>query len=438
MSAGLTPWRPSRDSWDRAAATHFLRRAGFGPAPGDVERALDEGWEATLERTLEGEPADPTLERGIRALLGTESIEPLQDWWWTLILDGRGALRERTALMWHDHFATSWDKVRDVRLMHTQATLFRQQGLGDFRELLHAVSVDPAMLVWLDGNENEKGRPNENFAREVMELFCLGIGNYTESDVQEAARGFTGWGTRGRSFHFRSDVHDGGVKELLGERGRFGGDEVLDVILAQPACARHVARRVLAEFTVPEPSAGDVEAAGRFLAEHGWDVSSLVEHVFRSELFHSPAARRSRIAGPIELLAISLRALDVRVAPRLVSQAAQEMGQALFRPPSVKGWDGGRTWINAGTWLARYNHLTSVPHAAREGTGPVSVDLEVAFGVPARGEIAERVVRVLVPDLAGTVYADGVRRGCESADDPDDALALATALVVTSPEYHLI
>lgn len=435
----LSPWRPGPGEWDRAAATHLLRRAGFGPEPGRVERALAEGLEATLESVLDEPGHDPALLNGVRPLLALDEVQHLQAWWMSLILAGGAPLTERVTLLWHDHFATSHDKVDDVRLMHRQNQLFRERGLGDFRALLHAVAVDPAMLVWLDGNDNKRGQANENFAREVMELFGLGIGHYTEEDVQEAARAFTGWGTLGRSFTVREGDHDPGTKRIFGQSGRFRGEDVIDLILEHPACARLVARRLLIGFTVPEPDAGTVAETAARLVANDWHVGRTLAEILRSELFFSPAARRARIAGPVELVAVTLRALGARVAPRRAAEAADHMGQALFRPPSVKGWDGGRTWINAGTWLARHNHLSAVAGAHLGREEGVRVDLRAAFGdPPARPGVAGAVLRTLLPDVDDPRLGALLSEAAARSDDVDEALATCTALALTAPEYHLI
>ena len=293
-------WVPSSRgplSWNRASATHLLRRAGFGPTPGDVEEALAAGFEGTLARLLDDEPHDERRLSGAQHLLATGSQESLQGWWTSLILDGRARLAERAALMWHNLFATSNAKVDDVRLMHAQNQLFRTDGLGDFRALLHAVAKDPAMLAWLDGDDNRRGQPNENFAREIMELFCLGIGNYDERDVREAARAFSGWGTEGRSFLNRPEHHDTGVKQIFGQRGTFDGNAVVNLVLAHPACARHIAGRVLREFLHPQPTAEETSALARFLVAHDWNIKSTIAHVLRSERFFAPRAPRPALGA---------------------------------------------------------------------------------------------------------------------------------------------
>lgn len=442
----LDRWQPSRGEWNRAAATHLLRRAGFGARPGEAERFVDQGLEASLEEVFARDEHEAWRVEGVKALLPTDDADKLAAWWMSLILAGGAPLRERVTLMWHDHFATSNDKVDDARLMYRQNQLFREQGLGDFRELLHATAKDPAMLVWLDGNSNRRGQANENFAREVMELFALGIGNYTEHDVQEAARAFTGWGTQGRSFVFRESQHDPGEKVILGRRGSFGGEQALDLILEHPACARHVARRLLQEFVAPTPEPQWIEEAAAVLLACDWNIGLTIAAILSSELFFAPEARRSRIAAPVELLAMSVCALDARVSPQEAAQAAARMGQSLYRPPSVKGWDGMRTWINAGTWVARHNTLAGLARAHVEEAERVRVDLRATFGDPELEDVPTTVAGTLLPDVRNAALDEVLAEAAASApgvggdgevDDADRALALVTALILTSPEYQL-
>jgi uncharacterized protein (DUF1800 family) len=431
----LEPWRPDTGEWNRAAAAHLFRRAGFGAAPQELERALARGPEAALAELFADRGA-PELRESVRQLLATGSLELLQAWWMSLILDGGAPLRERMVLLWHGHFATSNAKVDDVRLMHGQNELLRSGGLGDFRALLHAIVRDPAMLVWLDGDSNRSGHPNENLARELLELFALGIGNYAESDIREAARALSGWGTEGRSFVSRPHYHDAGRKLFLGQEGCWDGDDVVDLVLEHPACSRHVARVLLEAFVAPAAEPAWIEALAAALREHEWHIGRVLEILLSSRLFFSPLARRSRIAGPVELLAVSTRTLEARIAPRLAAELSAELGQALFRPPSVKGWAGGRAWINSGSWIARHNALERI--AAADGTsgGEVQLDLARVLGDdPAL--LPERALAALLPEGGGRCLEQALERIARSSEDPARKRTLVAALVLTAPEYHL-
>jgi len=418
---------------DRASAAHVLRRVGFGAPPERVDRAVREGLEATLrdlERRRDHEPALTGDAAARLASLGDP--ETLQARWMALILGDGAPLLERVTLMWHGHFATSNAKVGDVRLMHRQNELFREHGLGDFRALLHRVAKDPAMLVWLDGDLNRVGAPNENFAREVMELFALGIeGGYTEGDIQEAARAFTGWSVRGRRFTFRAEHHDGGEKRLFGRGGVRTGEEAIDRILEHPSCPRWIARRLLTTFLAPEPSEALVARYARVLVEEGWHVGDTLGRLFRDEVFLGQDARRSRIRGPVELIADAVLTCGADVAPLEAARAASRMGQSLFAPPSVEGWEGGRAWIDPGTWLARHNWLVDL---ALSG----GIDAAAAFGRHAEpGPCVDAVTRALLPEGAGPELRAALLGAAESADSPARASAEVCALVLTSPEYHL-
>ncbi|MSR63770.1 MAG: DUF1800 domain-containing protein [Planctomycetes bacterium] len=430
----LEPWRPTAGAWDRAAAAHLYRRAGFGATPAELERALEVGHEASLEQ-LFAERTEPALRASIRPLLAAGELELLQAWWMGLILAGGAPLHERMTLVWHDLFATSNDKVDDVRLMHAQNELFRTQGLGDFRALLHALARDPAMLVWLDGDSNRRGHANENFAREVLELFTLGIGNYEERDVQEAARAFSGWGTEGRASVFRAAQHDDGEKTLFAHAGRWSSDDALDLILAQPACARHVARVLLEAFVGSEVQEPWIAAVVAELVRCEWNVERVLRALLSSKLFFSPAARRARIAGPVELVAVAARALGARVAPRRAARWAAEMGQALFRPPSVKGWDGGRAWIHSGSWIARHNALVELARGGAD-EGEVHVDLALVLGAGAGEALAAALLERLLPDTADAELAAALRRTLRQPD-LEQARIAGAALLLTTPEFQL-
>jgi uncharacterized protein (DUF1800 family) len=409
MSEFLRPWQPRASEWDRAAALHLYRRAGFGATAAELAQALDEGLTATVARLFEMRPATE-LENSIRPLLPTGELAHLQAWWVALLLDGGAPLRERMTLVWHDLFATSHDKVDDVRLMHGQNELFRSHALGDFRALLHGVARDPAMLRWLDGDSNRRGHPNENFAREVCELFALGRGTYDEHDVQELARAFTGWGTEGRAFVFRPEHHDAGAKAIFGKSGAWGGDEALELVLAHSACARHVARVLLEAFVAPQLAPAWIEALAQALVAADWNVGEVLARLLGSEFFFSPVARRSRIAGPVELLVAASRASGGKLAPARLAELSGRMGQALFRPPSVKGWDGGRAWIHSGHWIARHNALVAIAEAAE-------------------GEFA---LETLLPEASPEIAA-----GWRRLRDANGDCRAALALVLTTPEFQL-
>jgi len=427
----LRPWQPRPGDWNLAAATHLSERAGFGPGPGEAQALLAGSVADAVTGLFEPRGHELTLLRGAESLANANQTDDLGAWWLELMRQGGDPLGERLTLMWHDHFATSDAKVKDARLMYTQNQLFRELGRGDFRVLVRAVAKDACMLVWLDGDSNRKGQPNENFAREVMELFVLGIGNYTERDVKELSRALSGWGTKGRSFHYRERYHDEGEKQLFGRVWAFTPEAGLELVLAQPAALRHVARRILVEFVGDRPPEELVEATAQRFEALEWNVGALVREVLASAAFFTPASRRCRIAGPVELVVRAARRLASRAPSKRLASATADMGQRLFFPPSVKGWDGGKVWIHAGTWTARHNALLAL---LADG-----VDLFAVLGRPRSSRDAARVaVEALMPAAADSPFAAALCDEVETSASPESALATATALIVVSPEYHLI
>lgn len=398
------PWDPPPLAWDSAAAGHLLRRAGFGGTLEEIEMAVIEGPEATLERLLEdGAPPEPALV----SLLSTRDPVWLQAWWIERMLAGRAPVRERVTLVWHGHFATSSDKVDDLHRMHAQYETLRARGLGDFRELLAAMLRDPALITWLDADSNRVGHPNENLARELLELFALGMGHYCEEDVLETARALTGLETRGDRVVFREDRHDGGPKSILGRTGRWTPDDIATLVCEAPPCARHVARRLLVSFVAPAPQPEWVEGLAGVLVGSAWNLEATLRRLLRSRLFFSAHSRRSRISGPVECLVSAARALSARARPAALARATSRMGQSLFRPPSVEGWKGGRSWLDVGTWIARHNALVELVEAAASErmTAPAAATLwpELPRGSTSSW-IGPRDVARILTSPAGQMY----------------------------------
>jgi uncharacterized protein (DUF1800 family) len=366
------PWQPDgRQPWDRKWAAHLYRRAAFGANREELLAAERSGPAATLDLLLRGRPdaADllPTLTEAGQYAARKRASNPLRGWWLYCMLHGGHPLREKMVLFWHNHFATSITKVQSSQLMFQQNNLLRQCALGKFGPLLQEISKDPAMLIWLDSNANVKGKANENYARELMELFSLGVGNYTEKDIRETARAFTGWHTDGEGYEFNAAVHDNGTKTVLGKTGNLGGDDVVKIVLSQPACARFLVRK-LYRFLVSE----SVEPPDSFLApladafrKSDYDITALLKMILSSRHFYSEHAFRQRIKSPVELVVGAVRAVyreaseadpDYQpLAQEVLVRRLEMMGQHLFVPPNVKGWPGGRAWLNTSTMLARDN-----------------------------------------------------------------------------------
>ncbi|MCH8334226.1 DUF1800 domain-containing protein, partial [Candidatus Sumerlaeota bacterium] len=283
-------------------------------------------------------------------------------WWANRMVATPRPLEEKMTLFWHGHFAAEQEKVRDYRLMLDQIAMLRENATGNFRDLLLGIARDPAMLIYLDNRENVRGHANENFAREVMELFSLGIGNYTEDDIKEAARAFTGWGSFGRRFLINSELHDEESKTVLGKTGDFDGEDVIDIILEQDAAADFIARKIYRFFVREDVSAEVNSRLAQTLRGGGYELKALLKQIFLSRDFYSPASYATHIKSPAEFLISSYRKLGLAEVPGTPQFAVTmgSLGQNLGNPPNVKGWDGGRSWINPSTLLVRGNIMRHV------------------------------------------------------------------------------
>lgn len=358
-------------------AQHLLGRAGFGARPADLAGFARLSREAAIEQLLtevRAEPATPApVELSdylppsrLRALSDAErketqvrSAQALRAWWLAAMLGAATPaeqLRERMTLFWHNHFVSSLQKVKSAKLMLDQNRLLRHHALGHFGELLHAVGKDPAMVVYLDSATNRKGNPNENFAREVMELFTLGEGHYVEQDVKEAARAFTGWSIEPDTgkFRWRPFAHDNGSKTVLGVSGNLDGDAVLDILLAQPQTAEFLVRKLWREFVSLTPDEGETRRIARRFRDSGYDMRVALREIFGSRGFWAAENRLALVKSPVDWVLGTLNSLEVEAPePQHLAVALRQLGQDLFAPPNVKGWPGGETWINSSTLLQR-------------------------------------------------------------------------------------
>jgi uncharacterized protein (DUF1800 family) len=365
------PWQPdAKAPWSMKWAGHLYRRAAFGPNLGELRLAIKEGYDATLNRILHGDSQQQKWEQILTKvgdnIAKRDDIAESRAWWLYAILNSLYPLREKMTLFWHNHFATSVAKVQRVDLMYQQNQLLRQHALGNFRPLLLDISHDPAMLLWLDSNYNVKGKPNENYAREVMELFSLGVGHYSEKDIREAARAFTGWHTDGQKFEFNAALHDGDDKTVLGHKGNWDGGDVIRIILEQPSAAQFLARK-LYRFFISEtasPPASFLAPLADSFRKSDYDIAALVRTILQSRHFFSDYAYRQRIKTPVEFSVGAVRAVfrvgKVQVPNSPLVSHLEAMGQDLFAPPNVKGWVGGRAWLNTATVLARNNFAQMV------------------------------------------------------------------------------
>ena len=284
----------------------------------------------------------------------------LKNWWVTEMLSTASPLTEHMTLFWHNHFTSSLQKVRSGTLMYRQNVLLRRHALGNFAQLLNEVSRDPAMLVYLDSATNRRGQPNENFAREVMELFTLGEGSYTEQDIREAARAFTGWSIDRETGEFlrRPPAHDGGTKTVLGQSGAFKGEDVIAILLARPQTAEFIVTKLWKEFVGPEPEPREIRRIAALFRESGYEIGAALRGVLTSDAFYSTENRGALVKSPVDLVIGTMRQFNVSYSdPLPITLVLRSLGQDLFAPPNVKGWPGGDAWINSTTLLARRQFL---------------------------------------------------------------------------------
>ena len=345
------------------AAAHLIRRAGFGGTPADVARVATmtatEAVGSLLALTPASAVAPPAeLGNGGRPQR-REVVYTLQMWWLNRMLTTPSPLQEKMTLYFHGHF-TSRATPRFPWITYNQNALFRQYALGNLRELTRAVSKDAAMLIYLNGSTNVVGHPNENYARELMELFTLGVDNYTEEDVRESARAWTGWQVNRRAdiVSFNPALHDAGRKRFLGQTGNFTGDDIVNIIFSQPQCAKFFAASLLNWFVYNDPEPALVDAVAALLRKHDFELAPVVGAILRSDVFYSPRAYRALVKSPVEFVIGAYKTLGVSALDDSALSALQQMGQRLFFPPTVAGWPGGQNWLTSGTMIARQNFLT--------------------------------------------------------------------------------
>lgn len=386
------------------AVGHLLRRAGFGLAPADAQSYRELGFDAALRRLLDelGQPASRPA--------GFDPYHPgaIQDLWLGRMVSGAAPLAEKLALFLHGHFATSDAKIAEPVLMLRQYELFRAAGAQQWEALVLSVSRDVAMIRWLDGNANRKGSANENYARELQELFTLGIGNYSETDVRETARAFTGWGSRHHEFEFRDEFHDHGRKTVHGVSGDLDGDDVVAILCALPASRRFLAGKLLRFFSHPDPAQSEIAELADVLESTKGDLRAALFAVFNAPAFRAEKNRRALVKSPVEFVVSALRAVGETQAPLWAHASLERMGQILFRPPSVKGWPSGADWLTASAMVER---LKATRRLAQERTDSAATIVDIAFD----GDLPESLA-------ASLERAQGADR---------------VALALASPEFQL-
>jgi uncharacterized protein (DUF1800 family) len=451
----------SAKDWDFAKAAHLLNRAGFGGTPAEIQKLADLGLDGAVSSLLDYEKipdptADPVwakpdpermkkvadairtgtpeekrqMQQAQQQLLRQRMTE-LRGWWLQRMAKGPRPLQEKLVLFWHGHFATSVEKVRDAYYMWRQNDIFRRLATGNWTMLLLEVGKDPAMLVWLDQAQSQRQHPNENFAREVMELFTLGEGHYTEHDITEAARALTGWSLDriNQEFLERPFAHDAGEKTFLGRTGNLTGEDVIAQIVAQPQAAKFITAKLWNYFAGQEPSAELNDALAENFRANGNNFKPFLDTLFHSEEFYAPDIVRNQVKSPVQWLVGSVRVLECELPPPLVSWGMlRQLGQDLFAPPNVKGWDGGVTWITTNTLLERYNDAQSLV----QGTAPPLTAQDFARKQNAGGNDGRKAERMLQNLHMGGVNIEKILTPDERADKKKMVAALEQRLFQTA------
>ena len=450
----------SSDQWNFAAAAHLLNRAGFGGSPADIQKLCDLGQDKAVSYLLDYEYIhDPTTDpnwaqpnpeeilqfrNAIRDATTPEQKKQLQQeqqqliqrrmqelrgWWLQRMARGPRPFQEKMVLFWHGHFATSVEKVRNPYYMWRQNELFRRLATGNWQQLLTDAGQDPAMLVWLDQAQSRQDHPNENFAREVMELFALGEGHYTEHDIGEAARALTGWSLepQEQKYIYRPFIHDNGDKTIFGQTGNFDGDDFIAMIIAQPQSAKFITAKIWNYFAGSEPSPELSNALAANFRANGNNFKPFLRVMFRSEEFYAPDIVRNQVKSPVQWLVNSVRVLECDLPPTLVSWGMlRQLGQDIFAPPNVKGWDGGITWITTNSLLTRYNDA----QALVEGQLPAFTAAD--FARKAGGAGGGKAMKALQRVRMGGVDVEKILTPEQRADKPTIVAALENRLFQTT------
>jgi uncharacterized protein (DUF1800 family) len=477
-----TALEPYAGPWGTRQAAHLYRRAGFGGSPDDVARATRSGMQTAVdgfvhfantsalaaqpqlvnERLTPDEratlmaatkaaaggqnPASDSDIMQVRKKIGVarrDNIIALQQWFLDRMIQSPAQLQEKMTLLWHGHFTSAYQKGVTAQALADQNNLFRGYALGNIRELTLKVSQDPAMLRYLDNGQNVKAHPNENYARELMELFTLGIGNYSETDVRESARAFTGWGID-RDYAFREFPlrHDDGSKTFLGKTGNFTGTDIVEIIFAQPAAARWFAQTLLNFFVYNDPEPALIDQVAVLLRKNGFNAAPVMSALLRSNVFYSDRAYRALVKSPVQFVVGSYQLYDIKEADLVALGALRRMGQILFLPPNVKGWDGGAAWLNSQTVLTRENFASSLQakmgdapwiQTALRTMDPASVSRALTATI-LQGDVSPASTAQLAAYLNGSNVSAPAGLSGENADE---RVRGAAYLTMAMPAYQL-
>jgi len=483
-----TALQPYQGPWNSRLAAHLLRRAGFGGSPDEIERVAGTSMNAAVDTLihypkdsgLPNQPGDmdPQYAQEIAmafqarnrsaddATLQAQRMQIAQSrqkanistvsWWLDRMINSPAPLQEKMTMFWHGHFTSvMFQKGITPKEMVDQNWLFRSNALGSARDLAHAVSRDPAMLKFLDNRASNKEHPNENYARELMELFTLGIGNYTETDIREAARAFTGYTVygplRGGAFYFNPKIHDDGNKQFLNARGPLDGDQVVDVIFKQSAAPRWFAQKLLNFFVYNDPEPQLIDLVAAEIQKNDYQIAPVMSTLLRSNVFYSDRAYRALVKSPVEFVVGTFKLFGLKQSSPQLIGALNRMNQVPFHPPGVKGWDGGASWLNSQTLLARENFLNAtVTYAMQQmktnTTMQAATWMPLAPTASAKDTTLKMVDAVLQGDASPASMAklqgylegdDSSALGQLSGENFEERMRGATYLSMAMPAYQL-
>lgn len=428
--------------WTYEKAAHLLSRAGFGGTPKQIEFLVSKGRDWSVDYLVDfekiklddpsypaGEDLPPMAKGGMIAGFNENDrmeilnvvrridfghMEGVREWWLRRMVITPRPFEEKMTLFWHGHFTSGFKDVKNWRMIYDQNELLRSHCVGKFEPFLMAISTDSAMLEFLDNSSNQKNKPNENYARELMELFTMGVNTYTENDIKEAARALTGWRVTksGGEGTFQSRQHDGGEKEFLGKKGNFELKDIVHIIMERPETSRFLAKKIWMYFGCTDPAPEVIEGLAANLRATDFDLRETMRSLFKCDAFYAAAVLHAQIKNPVELVVGAYRQLEIPPANgKGMYLACQQMGQDLFEPPNVKGWDGGRLWINTSTLFIRNNFGTALMMGNQKGMGlkgpalkrPDAENQEMAM--EDEDLVAERFARLVEAKLPGEKFA---------------------------------
>lgn len=435
---------------DVAKIGHLLRRAGFGATSEELAKFINMGIPATVDYLVDYDNIDDSaLEARLSGInLNLDNLVDLQRWWFLRMIYTKRPLQEKMTLFWHGLLTSAYSKVGRGPYMYDQNQLFRKMALEKYDKLLKAVARDPAMLIWLDSQVNRKASPNENFARELMELFTMGVGNYTEGDVRQSARAFTGWMLNQRVFVFNFGQHDTGEKYFLGRSGNFDGDDIINIILEQQISAEFISRKLFSFFVNDNPSPETISRLAGVFRDTKYSIKEVVRQILNSPEFYSEKAYRTKLKSPVELIASTVRTLGIETDAAGLPGFGDRMGQSLFDPFDVQGWPGGVTWINSNSLLQRLNfaNTVSIARSANFKFNPQEITQRLSLatsdavvdyfiGVLLDGNISGGERNILTSfGNAVTSVPGGFSNGTSPVSD--EKLRSLVYLIMASPDYQ--